>query len=40
MFTQSLLQIGAKYQLENEEELKDKIDFMHPITPAPFLGES
>ncbi len=31
-------QIGAKYQQENEEDLKDKIDFMQVLKPAPFLG--
>ena len=33
-------QIGKKYQLENEEDLKDKIDFMQVLKPAPFLGKN
>ena len=36
--SQKKMQVGAKYELENEEELKDKLDFMQPLSPAPFLG--
>ncbi len=31
--------MGAKYELENEEDLKDKLDFVKPVEAAPMLGE-
>lgn len=32
--------MGGKYELENEEDLKDKMDFVKPVEPAPMMGES
>lgn len=32
------LQIGSKYEEENEDDLKDKLDFIQPIQVAPILG--
>lgn len=32
-------QVGAKYESENEEELKDQMDFTKPVQVAPHLGE-
>ncbi len=32
-------QVGKKYLLENEEELKDRIDFMQQMEPTSLLGK-
>ena len=32
-------QVGAKYESENEEELKDQMDFTKPVQVAPHLGK-
>ena len=32
------LQVGSKYEEENEDDLKDKLDFIQPIQVAPILG--
>ena len=34
-----VLQVGAKYEVENEEELKDQMDFTQRVEVAPHLGE-
>ncbi len=34
-----VLQVGAKYETENEEDLKDKMDFVRPVEAAPMMGE-
>ena len=33
------LQVGAKFESENEEELKDQMDFTKVVQVAPHLGE-
>ena len=33
-------QVGRQYEAENEEELKDKLDFVTQREPSPLLGES
>ncbi len=33
------VKVGRQYESENEEELKDKIDFMNEREPSPLLGE-
>ena len=32
-------QVGAKFERENEEELKDQMDFTKLVQVAPYLGE-
>ena len=32
------LQVGSKYEQENEDDLKDKLDFTQPVEVAPILG--
>lgn len=33
-----IVQVGVQYENENEEELKDKLDFMTHLQPSPHLG--